>query len=90
VRGRGEREWNGRSGRREESGMGGSGIWGRLGHGHADRRALIGPKSLYYSTKQKESESGTAANKAASISARTARPPASRECAVAKGMNCGY
>ena len=26
---------------------GGSGIWGRFGH--ADRRALIGPKSLYYS-----------------------------------------
>jgi hypothetical protein len=37
VRGRMEREWNGRRGR----GMGGSGILGLLGH--ADRRALIGP-----------------------------------------------
>ena len=42
-----EREWDGRRGR----GMGGSGILGLLGH--ADRRALIGLKSLYYCSGQR-------------------------------------
>jgi hypothetical protein len=41
-----EAEWRGSGMGGEGSGMGGSGILGLLGH--ADRRALIGLKSLYY------------------------------------------